>query len=171
MRLMPGNPLTCPYALHQAMHYVGKHLCCCAALPAQQTLPSRCQPVPCHPQQELTRSSVHPVGGQAYLSLDSSDEPFLHGIKFTAMPPTKRFRWGGQAAAPLSTYARLRCAPPLCQACSCPARVQRSGSACKPSPPAHNPPHAHNRASQAHTQACRPLPPRPSQGHGAAERR
>jgi hypothetical protein len=35
--------------------------------------------------QELTRSNVHPVGGQAYLSLDSSDEPFLHGIKFTAM--------------------------------------------------------------------------------------
>ena len=33
--------------------------------------------------QELTRSAVHPVGGQAYLSLDSSDEPYLHGIKFT----------------------------------------------------------------------------------------
>ena len=61
-------------------------------------------PPPCHPPtrpalllpapQELTRSAVHPVGGQAYLSLDSSDEPFLHGIKFTAMPPTKRFRCG-----------------------------------------------------------------------------
>jgi len=43
--------------------------------------------------QELTRSQVHVAGGQAYLSLDSTDEPFLHGIKFTAMPPTKRFRW------------------------------------------------------------------------------
>ena len=29
---------------------------------------------------------------QAYLALESQDEPFLHGLKFTAMPPTKRFR-------------------------------------------------------------------------------
>ena len=36
--------------------------------------------------------SVHPMGGTAYLSLESPDEPFLHGVKFTAMPPTKRFR-------------------------------------------------------------------------------
>ena len=36
--------------------------------------------------------SLHPMGGTAYLSLESPDEPFLHGIKFTAMPPTKRFR-------------------------------------------------------------------------------
>ena len=42
--------------------------------------------------QELTRSQVHASGGQAYLSLDSTDEPFLHGVKFSAMPPTKRFR-------------------------------------------------------------------------------
>ena len=32
------------------------------------------------------------MGGTAYLSLESPDEPFLHGVKFTAMPPTKRFR-------------------------------------------------------------------------------
>ena len=38
------------------------------------------------------RCSLHPMGGTAYLSLESPDEPFLHGIKFTAMPPTKRFR-------------------------------------------------------------------------------
>ena len=32
------------------------------------------------------------MGGTAYLSLESPDEPFLHGVKFTAMPPSKRFR-------------------------------------------------------------------------------
>ena len=37
----------------------------------------------------LTKSDVHPLGGSAYLSLESADEPFLSGIKFTAMPPTK----------------------------------------------------------------------------------
>lgn len=42
--------------------------------------------------QDLTKSTVHPMGGQAYLSLENSEDPFLHGIKFTAMPPSKRFR-------------------------------------------------------------------------------
>lgn len=42
--------------------------------------------------QDLTKSSVHPMGGQAYLSLENTEDPFLHGIKFTAMPPSKRFR-------------------------------------------------------------------------------
>lgn len=42
--------------------------------------------------QDLTKSTVHPMGGQAYLSLEDSEDPFLHGIKFTAMPPSKRFR-------------------------------------------------------------------------------
>ena len=32
------------------------------------------------------------MGGQAYLSVENSEDPFLHGIKFTAMPPSKRFR-------------------------------------------------------------------------------
>lgn len=50
--------------------------------------------------------SVNPTGGTAYLSLENTDEPFLHGIKFTAMPPTKRFRdmeqlSGGEKARPL----------------------------------------------------------------------
>jgi len=40
---------------------------------------------------DLTVSRTHPWGA-AYLSLESEEEPFLHGIKFTAMPPTKRFR-------------------------------------------------------------------------------
>jgi structural maintenance of chromosome 1 len=41
---------------------------------------------------QLTKDSGHPIGGTAYLSLESDEEPFLHGIKYTAMPPTKRFR-------------------------------------------------------------------------------
>ena len=32
------------------------------------------------------------LGGTAYLSLENEDAPYLHGIKYTAMPPTKRFR-------------------------------------------------------------------------------
>ncbi|QDZ22253.1 structural maintenance of chromosomes protein [Chloropicon primus] len=32
------------------------------------------------------------IGGTAYLSLENPDEPYLAGIKYTAMPPTKRFR-------------------------------------------------------------------------------
>lgn len=35
---------------------------------------------------------VHQLGGTAYLSLESEDSPYLNGIKYTAMPPTKRFR-------------------------------------------------------------------------------
>ena len=30
---------------------------------------------------DLTRSSKHPLGGNAYLSLDDSDEPYLGGLK------------------------------------------------------------------------------------------
>lgn len=88
-----------PAGLGGAGHRQARH---CAGTPPspvprclQSQLPHPTHPTPPLPRmQELTRSSVHPVGGQAYLSLDSSDEPFLHGIKFTAMPPTKRFRWG-----------------------------------------------------------------------------
>lgn len=47
------------------------------------------------------------MGGQAYLSLDSSEEPFLHGIKFTAMPPTKRFRDMEQLSGGEKTVAAL----------------------------------------------------------------
>ncbi len=42
--------------------------------------------------QELTRSSVHTMGGKAELSLENAEEPFLGGIKFFAVPPTKRYR-------------------------------------------------------------------------------
>jgi structural maintenance of chromosome 1 len=41
---------------------------------------------------ELTKSKTFPVGGTAYLSLENSDEPYLGGIKYHAMPPLKRFR-------------------------------------------------------------------------------
>lgn len=41
---------------------------------------------------DLTRSQSFPLGGTAYLSLENSDDPFLSGIKYTAMPPLKRFR-------------------------------------------------------------------------------
>lgn len=35
---------------------------------------------------------MHPLGGTAYLALEADDEPYLGGVKYTAMPPTKRFR-------------------------------------------------------------------------------
>ncbi|KAI9771833.1 MAG: Structural maintenance of chromosomes protein 1 [Geoglossum simile] len=41
---------------------------------------------------DLTRSSTFPLGGQAYLDIEDSDEPYLSGIKYHAMPPLKRFR-------------------------------------------------------------------------------
>ncbi|GME94886.1 unnamed protein product [Ambrosiozyma monospora] len=41
---------------------------------------------------ELTRSTVSPLGGSAYLTLEDEDEPYLSGIKYHAMPPMKRFR-------------------------------------------------------------------------------
>ncbi|KAL0282381.1 UNVERIFIED_CONTAM: 11S globulin seed storage protein Jug r 4 [Sesamum angustifolium] len=37
-------------------------------------------------------SSTHAVGGTAYLNLENPDEPYLYGIKYSAMPPTKRYR-------------------------------------------------------------------------------
>lgn len=41
---------------------------------------------------ELTRSKTFPLGGTAYLSLEDSEEPYLDGVKYHAMPPMKRFR-------------------------------------------------------------------------------
>ena len=41
---------------------------------------------------DLTRSTNFPIGGQAYLDIEDSDEPYLDGIKYHAMPPLKRFR-------------------------------------------------------------------------------
>ncbi|GMH02340.1 hypothetical protein Nepgr_004179 [Nepenthes gracilis] len=56
---------------------------------------------------QLTRSSTHPLGGTAYLNLENEDDPFLHGIKYTAMPPTKRFRDMEQLSGGEKTVAAL----------------------------------------------------------------
>lgn len=41
---------------------------------------------------DLTRSAQFPLGGQAYLDMEDSTEPYLAGLKYHAMPPLKRFR-------------------------------------------------------------------------------
>ena len=41
---------------------------------------------------ELTRPTPGGRGGSANLVLESTEEPFLHGITYTSMPPAKRFR-------------------------------------------------------------------------------
>ena len=56
---------------------------------------------------ELTRSNLHPSGGQAYLSPENIEEPFSGGIKFSAMPPTKRFRDMEQLSGGEKTVAAL----------------------------------------------------------------
>lgn len=56
---------------------------------------------------QLTKSDTHKLGGTAYLNLDNEDEPFLHGIKYTTMPPTKRFRDMEQLSGGEKTVAAL----------------------------------------------------------------
>ncbi|CAO3618161.1 unnamed protein product [Cunninghamella blakesleeana] len=41
---------------------------------------------------ELTKTTTFPLGGTAYLTLEDTDEPYLKGIMYHAMPPMKRFR-------------------------------------------------------------------------------
>ena len=41
---------------------------------------------------DLTKSAQYPLGGQAYLDMEDSNEPYLAGLKYHAMPPLKRFR-------------------------------------------------------------------------------
>lgn len=41
---------------------------------------------------ELTKSSTSPFGGVASLTLEDEEEPYNAGVKFHAMPPSKRFR-------------------------------------------------------------------------------
>lgn len=57
--------------------------------------------------QELTRSSVHSLGGQAYMSAENNDEPFLGGINYNAMPPGKRYREMEQLSGGEKTVAAL----------------------------------------------------------------
>merc|ERR1712032_150460 len=56
---------------------------------------------------DMTKSSKHPLGGNAYLSLDDEDEPYLSGMKFNAMPPMKRFRDMYQLSGGEKTVAAL----------------------------------------------------------------
>lgn len=56
---------------------------------------------------QLTKSNTHPLGGTAYLNLENEDDPFLHGMKYTAMPPTKRFRDMEQLSGGEKTVAAL----------------------------------------------------------------
>ncbi|KAL2535788.1 Structural maintenance of chromosomes (SMC) family protein [Forsythia ovata] len=52
-------------------------------------------------------SGTHAVGGTAYLNLENPDEPYLYGIKFSAMPPTKRYRDMSQLSGGEKTVAAL----------------------------------------------------------------
>ena len=56
---------------------------------------------------DMTKSSKHPLGGNAYLSLDDSEEPYKGGLKFNAMPPMKRFRDMEQLSGGEKTVAAL----------------------------------------------------------------
>ena len=56
---------------------------------------------------DMTMSSKHPLGGNAYLSLDDSEEPYKGGMKFNAMPPMKRFRDMEQLSGGEKTVAAL----------------------------------------------------------------
>ncbi|TYZ67259.1 hypothetical protein PybrP1_001466 [[Pythium] brassicae (nom. inval.)] len=56
---------------------------------------------------QLTKSSKHPLGGTAYLNLENTDEPYLHGVKYNAMPPMKRFREMEQLSGGEKTVAAL----------------------------------------------------------------
>jgi structural maintenance of chromosome 1 len=56
---------------------------------------------------ELTSSNIHPMGGTAYLNLEDSQEPYNSGVRFSAMPPTKRFRDMEQLSGGEKTMAAL----------------------------------------------------------------
>ena len=51
---------------------------------------------------DMTKSSKHPLGGNAYLSLDDTEEPYKGGMKFNAMPPLVRSRFRAGRRAVLS---------------------------------------------------------------------
>mmetsp|Transcript_13773 Transcript_13773/g.37285 ORF Transcript_13773/g.37285 Transcript_13773/m.37285 type:complete len:1277 (-) Transcript_13773:524-4354(-) len=56
---------------------------------------------------DLTQVEGVPLGGTAFLSLEDPHEPYLHGIKYTAMPPAKRFRDMEQLSGGERTVAAL----------------------------------------------------------------
>lgn len=56
---------------------------------------------------ELTKSKAAPMGGVAYLTLEDTDEPYLTGMRYHAMPPMKRFRDMDQLSGGEKTMAAL----------------------------------------------------------------
>ena len=56
---------------------------------------------------DLTKSSKHPMGGTAFLTLDDQNEPYSGGTRYTAMPPMKRFRDMEQLSGGEKTMAAL----------------------------------------------------------------
>jgi len=56
---------------------------------------------------DLTKSKKFPHGGQANLTLEETEEPYLGGIKYHAMPPNKRFRDMEQLSGGEKTLAAL----------------------------------------------------------------
>jgi structural maintenance of chromosome 1 len=56
---------------------------------------------------DLTKSKKFPHGGQANLTLEETEEPYLAGIKYHAMPPNKRFRDMEQLSGGEKTLAAL----------------------------------------------------------------
>jgi len=56
---------------------------------------------------DLTQVEGVPLGGTAYLTLEDLQEPYLHGIKYTAMPPAKRWRDMEQLSGGERTVAAL----------------------------------------------------------------
>lgn len=56
---------------------------------------------------DMTKSSKHPLGGNAFLSLSEEEEPYKGGLKFNAMPPMKRFRDMEQLSGGEKTVAAL----------------------------------------------------------------
>lgn len=56
---------------------------------------------------QLTMSTTYTMGGTAYLSLEQQGQPYLGGIKYNAMPPTKRFRDMDQLSGGERTVAAL----------------------------------------------------------------
>ncbi|CAG8779525.1 4083_t:CDS:10, partial [Gigaspora margarita] len=53
------------------------------------------------------KSRSFPLGGTAYLSLEDTEEPYLDGVKYHAMPPMKRFRDMEQLSGGEKTMAAL----------------------------------------------------------------
>jgi structural maintenance of chromosome 1 len=62
---------------------------------------------------DLTKSSKHPLGGNAYLSLDDTEEPYLGGIKYvlipTSVPKSTEIERACEVSALLSVPYQVQC--------------------------------------------------------------